>query len=243
MLPCQFLIVIMQKDEVHLYDLSRILFGEAPAEFLIEVFIRSLVIYIVALFIMRYLGKRMSGQLTITELAVMIMLGATIALPMQSADQGIAQGVLILLIILALQRGLNLLAFNKNSIERLMQGDVALLIKDGELNLKQMKKSRISRQEVFMVLRNKNLYHLGHVRRMYIEGQGHFSVYATDQAKPGLCVIPTDDASSVSMDLFQPPPNNEIACTNCGHVQAAWDNVYCGVCGNKEWTQAVIDQP
>lgn len=61
-------------------DLKRILFGVAPPEFMLEVFIHTLIIYIALLFIVRALGKRMSGQLTIMEMAVMLTIGVYIEL-------------------------------------------------------------------------------------------------------------------------------------------------------------------
>jgi hypothetical protein len=58
----------MKKEDIHLGDWARILFGEAPPIFLLEVFIRTLIVYVFLLYILRWLAKRMSGQLTIMEL-------------------------------------------------------------------------------------------------------------------------------------------------------------------------------
>jgi hypothetical protein len=60
----------MKKEDIHLSDWSRLLLGEAPPLFLLEVFVRTLVIYVFLLFILRWLGKRMSGQLIIMELSL-----------------------------------------------------------------------------------------------------------------------------------------------------------------------------
>lgn len=45
----------MNKDEIHLYDLRRILLGNAPVEFLLEIVIQSVITYIVLLVIVRLL--------------------------------------------------------------------------------------------------------------------------------------------------------------------------------------------
>src|SRR5947209_8169180 len=95
----------MKKEQIQLWDIKRILFGQAPPEFLVEVFIRSLVIYVAAIIVMRWMGKRMNGQHSIIELSVMVMMGAIIAVPMQVPDRGMLQGVLILLVTLFLLRG------------------------------------------------------------------------------------------------------------------------------------------
>src|SRR5215203_3657929 len=86
----------MKKEEIHLWDIKRILFGQAPPEFMLEVLIRSIIIYVATIIIMRFLGKRMNGQLTILEYAVMVVMGATISVPMQIADRGLLQGFVVL---------------------------------------------------------------------------------------------------------------------------------------------------
>src|SRR5947209_8437399 len=101
----------MKKEEIHLYDIKRILLRQAPAAFLLETLLRTLIVYIGLLFIIRLLGKRMAGQLTITEMAVILTLGAIVSPPMQMPDHGIVMGLFILAGIALLQRGLTYVNF------------------------------------------------------------------------------------------------------------------------------------
>src|SRR5436189_227928 len=54
----------MSADDVKPYDLYRILIGEVPWSFLIEVIFRTAFIFLILLISMRLLGKRMAGQLS-----------------------------------------------------------------------------------------------------------------------------------------------------------------------------------
>jgi uncharacterized membrane protein YcaP (DUF421 family) len=121
----------MKKENIHLGDLGCILFGEAPPFFLLEVFIRTLIIYVFLLYTLRWLGKRMSGQLTIMELSVMLTLGAIVSASMQIPDHGILEGVLLLLCALGFQRGISYLGVLSSEFEKLTQGKAGMLIKDG----------------------------------------------------------------------------------------------------------------
>src|ERR1700709_2598006 len=98
----------MDKDKIHLADFKRILLGEAPAEFLLETFLRTIIAYIVMLAIVKLLGKRMSGKLTPTEMAVMLMFGAVVSGIMQIPDRGVIEGIFVLLLILFMQRMITL---------------------------------------------------------------------------------------------------------------------------------------
>jgi uncharacterized membrane protein YcaP (DUF421 family) len=63
--------------------IERILIGDGPWAFLIEVLPRAIVMYALLLISMRLMGKRVAAQLSITELAVILMLGAAIGVPIQ----------------------------------------------------------------------------------------------------------------------------------------------------------------
>jgi uncharacterized membrane protein YcaP (DUF421 family) len=233
----------MKKEEIHLSDIMRILFGQAPPIFLLEVFIRTLLIYLILILVMRWLGKRMSGQLTIMELAVMLTLGAIVSVPMQMPDRGIIQGVVLLLCALAFQRGVSLLGFRSGKIEDTLQGKSSLLVKNGILQLDQMRKDRITKQQIFSKLRQENIFNLGTVERIYLEACGLFSIYKTDEPRAGLPVLPPDDQDiykdTKQAELQTPQRNALVACTNCGYAKPKEDNAACENCGENNWVNAV----
>jgi uncharacterized membrane protein YcaP (DUF421 family) len=226
----------MKKEDIHLGDLSRLLLGEAPPIFLLEVFIRTLIVYVFLLFILRWLGKRMSGQLTIMELSVMLTLGAIVSASMQLPDHGILEGVFLLLCALSFQRGISYLGVLSSRFEKITQGKAGMLVKDGVLQLAAMKEFRISRQQVFAQLRNQKIYNLGLVDRMYLEASGMYSVFKSEQSKAGLSVLPPDDSSINSMQKVM---SEMMACRSCGTVIPKKDLNECHECGCQEWTEAM----
>jgi uncharacterized membrane protein YcaP (DUF421 family) len=181
----------------------------------------------------------MGGVLTISELAVMLTLGAIISVPMQMAERGILQGILILVVILLLQRGLNLLEFKSKKVEQLTQGDMTILVKDGIIKTGNMGISRISKQQLFSELRKKNIHNLGKVKRMYLEACGVFSIYEYGEDKPGLSVLPPSDASLY--ESRQHRQSDLMACCNCGYTTSERKTASeCPVCKNEEWTKAIV---
>jgi uncharacterized membrane protein YcaP (DUF421 family) len=225
----------MDKQDIKLADIQRILFGEAPPIFLLEVFIRTLIIYIFLLYTLRWLGKRMSGQLTIMELSVMLTLGAIVSASMQLPDHGILEGFLLLMCAVWFQRGISYLGVKSNKFEELTQGKVGLLIKDGVLQVAVMKEFRISRQQIFAQLRGQQVYNIGEVERMYLEASGVFSVFKANDAKAGLSVLPPDDKDIGSiqsgLDL--------LTCTNCGFSKSPDNEPSCSNCGENNWIQSI----
>lgn len=228
----------MKKYEIHLADWQRILFGQAPPVFLIEVFIRTLIIYIFLLLILRWLGKRMSGQLTILEMSVMLTLGAIVAVAMQTPDRGLTLSIFVLFGTLVFQRGLSWLGVKSARIEELSQGRISTLLKDGVLDLDEMRTCRISREQLFSQLRNSGIFNLGEVRRVYLEACGIFTTIKMHSPVPGLATLPADDGEALSLL----PQATGTACTNCGNVrQERSFEGQCSRCGadKDNWTRAV----
>lgn len=227
----------MEKEDIKIGDIHRILFGEAPELFLVEVLGRSLFIYFLLLVAVRLMGKRMSGQLTISEMAIMVMLGAIVSPAMQLPNVGILQGALILLTSLFLYRGWNYLEFVSPSIEKMNHGKVILLVKDGILMLNQLNNAKLSRQQLFAELRKLNIYNLGQVERVYLEAFGLFSIYKFKTPRAGLPILPPDDKALRLQVGFA--EKNCIACASCGKVtESHCSSQPCELCESNEWVEA-----
>jgi uncharacterized membrane protein YcaP (DUF421 family) len=229
----------MKKEEIHWADWHRIFIGDTPSIFLLEVLIRSIIIYFVLLITLRLMGKRMSGQLTISEMAVMLTLGAIISLPMQAPDKGILQGIAVLSLALLFQRGISFLGFKSEKIEQITQGRESLLVKNGVIQLDALHEAKISKQQLFTVIRDRDIFNLGQVERLYLEACGLFNLYLYKEPRSGLTVFPAVDKS---IQNFQERDESLMACESCGHTVPKKDlkfNGPCPVCNYQAWQVAV----
>ena len=229
----------MKKEDVHINDLERILIGNAPWEFLIEVLIRTLIVYFIFLFVLRLLGKRFSAQLSIVELTIMISLGAIIALPFSDPTRGILPGIILVSCVLLYVRLLNYITARNEKAEHEVLGDVKMLIKDGILDLDELKLNGFTRNQLFEQLRSKNITHLGEIKRAYLEACGLISVFKTKKIKPGLSLYP--QMSKKLLDN-QPFDAEFQACGSCGTTISANNNkkINCPNCGALNWTKAMV---
>ncbi|MGY2132956.1 DUF421 domain-containing protein [Hymenobacter sp. HD11105] len=234
----------MKKEEIFLGDWQRILLGNAPVEFLVEVVLRTVIIYLALLLTMRIMGKRMNAQLTITELSVMIMLGGIVSVPMQIPERGLLHGILILGCILVLFRSINWLAYRYRRVELLAQGELQIIVADGVLDREQMITAHLSREQLFASLRAQKIQHLGELKRVYLEANGEFSVYQQKPPRPGLSILPEKDsvihgAEHQEQDLQ--------ACLQCGYTTPEPDtqkqSAACPKCGCPDWTYAITSEP
>lgn len=105
------------------------------------------------------------------------------------------------------------------------------------MQLKEMEKATASREQVFAVLRKKDIQHLGQVKRLYLEAGGMFSLFIKEDPVPGLSVLPKQDEDLMSN---QSHSGSHYACSNCGNTEE--DEVKqdheCPRCGANNWSQA-----
>jgi len=229
----------MKKQDIIPGDWYRILFGETPVVFLVEILLRTFIMYLVLLVVVRFMGKRMGGQLTISELAVMITLGAIVSPGMQMPQTGILLCTMILVCALAFQRGINFLEYKSPKFEQVSQGKLSILVKNGAMQMDELTSTKISRQQLFGALRNKGVFNLGDVDRVYLEACGLFSIYTRAEPKPGLILFPPNDQSVAGFQ--QTTLEKTIVCANCGTVPGHADKARpCPACGARQWGSASI---
>jgi uncharacterized membrane protein YcaP (DUF421 family) len=188
--------------------------------------------------IVKFLGKRMAGQVTITELGISIMLGAIVAPPMEAPERGILQGIFILFLVLLYHQWVALAGVKSSRMERIIQGKLSIFVKDGIIQLETIRHTSISRAQLFAELREQKIYNLGKVKRMYMEACGIFSIFETETARPGLSLLPVSDDAVHAMQ-HKPDPALK-ACTSCGHTMVPAKEEHCSNCGNNNWDTAVI---
>jgi len=225
----------MKASEIRIDDWQRILFGNVSPLFLLEVFFRALFVYIILLFVIRLLGKRMSGQLTLTEMSIMLTLGAIVSVSMQTPNTGVLQGIVILIVALVIYRTINYTGFLSYKVETAIFGTPATLVKDGVLQLGTMTDVRISHQQLFSELRSKDIFQLGKVKRVYLEPGGSFSIILARPGKPGLPIYPPDDPAM----LDHQGQGSVIVCSYCGAFYTPDHQGPCEHCHFEKYIQAI----
>jgi uncharacterized membrane protein YcaP (DUF421 family) len=226
----------MQPWEIHLKDWMRILVGGVPAAFYIELALRAVVVYLLLMISMRLMGKRMSGMLNRNEIAALASLAAAVGVPLGGPDRGLLPAFVIAFIVVYIERWVTYRAFKNKRFESLVLGKIDTLVKDSVIDLKVLKKVRVSPERLKGQLRSEGIKHLGMVKRFYIESNGAFTLIKNKQPQAGLQILPVWDEEYRST-LKE---CKELACHDCGFTVNSAGNEACPHCGAKQWEPAVI---
>lgn len=214
-------------------ELNKLLLGDEPVNFLLEVLLRSVIMFCFILIALRTSGKRGIKQLSIFELVIIIGLGSAAGDPMFYKDVGIIPALIVFIVVIGLYRAVTWLSGKFLPFEQLIEGKPIYLIRDGKFSIEDFSKEDLSQDEFFAELRINNVEHLGQVRNAIIETSGSISLlYFEDKdVKPGLPLYP-DLYLKKGVEIHHPGLH---ACAYCGNTEEVDKPKQCTVCERNEW--------
>lgn len=223
-----------------LIDFKQIFLNELNGSLVLEIGLRTLIMFTLVLVFLRSTGKKGVRQLSIFEVAIIISLGSAAGDPMLNGESAILPSLLVFIVILAIYRIITLIAAKSQKVEDILEGKPLYIIEDGVFTMQEEGDVNFAKDEFFAEMRAKNIEHLGQVRTALLEsnGQVSFLYFTTEEERKGLPVYPkpySKRSKNVTEDA-------DYACTHCGQVAYLTKSSTCDRCGKKEWVKA-IDVP
>ena len=138
--------------------------------------IRTIILYIIVLIVMRLMGKREIGQLQPFELAISIMIADLAAIPMSDTGIPITNGIIPILGLLVMHLLISLINLKSFKARELICGRHKILIYRGKIDEKALKKERFTINELEERLRGNNIVNIGDVEYAILETSGQITV-------------------------------------------------------------------
>ncbi len=138
---------------------------------------RTLVLYFLLIVSVRLTGKRELGQLEPSELVVSMLAADLAAIPIENPDKPLYTGVLPILLIVVLEIILSKLSLSSALFRRIMCGKPVILIDNGKVLYDNLRKTRITLDELSGQLRLKDVLDISTVRFAILETNGSLSVF------------------------------------------------------------------
>ena len=148
--------------------------------------LRTLVVYVVILLLLRVAGKRTLAQLNSFDLVVLLLLSNVVQNAIIGNETSLPGGLLGAAILLTANYVLVRLTFRHRWVNRLLQGTATPLYENGRLREKNLQHELMTRQELVAALRRQGM-ELNDVERVDLEPEGTFD--ATPKPKPELAEV------------------------------------------------------
>ena len=139
-------------------------------------FVRSIILYVIVLVVMRLMGKREIGQLQPFELAIAIMIADLASVPMSEVGIPIINGIIPILRLLVMHLIISFINLKSIKMRQLICGKPSILIYRGKINEKVLIKERFTINELQERLRANNINNLADVEYAILETSGQVSI-------------------------------------------------------------------
>ena len=137
---------------------------------------RTFIMLIVVLVTMRILGKRQLGQLELNELVVAIMLSELAVSPITNPGNRLLYGIIPIMVLAGGELLLAFLCLKSVRLRAIIIGKPSILIQDGQIKQKEMRKNRITLTELTEKLRAQGHTDLATLKYVLLEVNGTLSI-------------------------------------------------------------------
>ena len=137
---------------------------------------RTVVMYTAILIGVRIMGKRQISQLQTSELVVTLLISELAVLPIEDDSISLLQGFVPMVTLVVFEILISLAMLKSNRFRKLICGKPVLVVENGKILQDQMRRLRLSTEELFEQLRQNGVFSLEEVAYAIIETNGMMSV-------------------------------------------------------------------
>lgn len=151
---------------------------------MILAYVRAFLLYMTLIGAVRLLGKRQIGQMEASEFVVAMLLADLAAIPMQDTSLPLVSGLVPIGTVVGLELLLSWLIMKSVPIRKFLCGKPVILIDNGKILQENLRRTRVTLDELTGHLRQKDVMDIGSVQYAILETDGNLSVFPYPDRRP-----------------------------------------------------------
>src|SRR5690554_4778672 len=166
-------------------EADSLFFGTEDFQFLVEVVVRTTIMFLLLIVVMNFSGKRGIRQLSIFEMVMIIALGSAAGDPMFYKEVGVLVAGTVLLVTMMIYRIIIYMVTRSPKMELFFEGKSEYLIQNGAFTDSFLTQKKLGIDEFFSELRMQNVEHIGQVKDALLETDGTLSLIFREREMTG----------------------------------------------------------
>jgi uncharacterized membrane protein YcaP (DUF421 family) len=177
-------------------------------------FYRAVVFYLALIVVVRLMGKRQLGQMEPSEFVVTMLIANLATIPMEDITLPLHHGLSPIFTVLAIELLFSVAELRSVFFRKLLCGKPVILIENGKILQKNLKKTRVTLDELSCHLRQKDVLTVETVQYAILETNGTLSVFPFPEHLPA-------DAATAGVT----PPKQSLPVTIVADGRLYMDNL------------------
>ena len=193
-------------------------------------YIRTVILYLVLIAVIRLMGKRQIGQMEPSEFVVTMLVANLASIPMQDGGIPLFSGIVPILTVLGMELVLAAAAMGSVWVRRVLCGKPVILIENGKILQHALRATRVTLDELTGHLREKDILDLKSVQYAILETNGNLSVFPYPKEVPASA----KEAGIMVKDRYLP-----ISIIEDGYL---YEENLAVAKRDKKWVQRILDE-
>lgn len=164
-------------------------------------FVRTIILYILIVIALRIMGKRQISELDPIDLVISLLISDLAAIPMQDAAIPLIYGVVPIATLIAFEVLSSFLALKSSRFRTALNGHPVVIISHGKIDMSQMKKMRLTNEEIVSGLRQQGISSVSDVKYGVFETNGQLSVVLYPPKQPLTAEVLQIDAPDTGLPV------------------------------------------
>ncbi len=190
--------------------------------------IRTVLLYVVVVAAVRLMGKRQISELQTSELVVTLLISNLASVPMQDTGQPLVSGLIPICALVMCEITISVLMLKSSGFRKMICGRPIIVIYDGKIQQGEMRRLRMSTEDLFEQLRQKDVFSIQDIAYAIVETNGKMSVIKKpDKEQP----------TAGALNATQPDKGLETVVVSDGVVS----DLSLALCGkDRPWLESVL---
>ena len=142
-----------------------------------DIVIKTIIFYLVLIILMRLLGKREVGEISVFDLVVVLMVADIATMAITDRWHLVLPSIFSLFALLFLQKIFAYISLYYPKVRKVIDYTPSVIIYDGKLNLKEMKKQKYTIDDLVTQSREAGVMDLQEIRMAILESTGQLSIF------------------------------------------------------------------
>lgn len=193
-------------------------------------FIRTILLYIVIIIAVRVMGKREISEMQTSELVVMLLISDIASIPMQDTGQPLVSGLIPIAVLVMCEISISGLMVKSSKFRRMICGRPIIVINDGKVQENEMRRLRMTTEDLSEQLRQKNVFSIQDVAYAIVETNGKMSIIKKpdkEQPTAGMLGVALPD-TGIETVVVSDGVVSDFSLSLCGKSREWLDGVLSG---------------
>ena len=132
--------------------------------------------YVIIFLVLRIMGKREIGKLSVLDLVISVMIAEIAVIEIEQVDDNLMHGIVPIVILLIIQIISAFLSMKSRKVRLLLDGKPTVVVANGEIYRDELKKQRYNLDDLMLQLRENGVTSISEIDFAILETSGKLSV-------------------------------------------------------------------